>query len=155
MADTPMLVGDGGALAGRQWTITPEGLRLGREAENEVHIDDPAVSRQHARVLLHNGSVWVQDAGSRNGVFVNGERVADSKQVKPGDRVVVGTHAFRIAVSGARLAPTVAVAATPAPRPAKKGSLVPYVLIGMVLVLLGGLLLTVALVAAGAFGLFG
>lgn len=150
-----MLVGDGGVLAGREWTITPEGLRLGREAENEVHIDDPAVSRQHARVLLHNGSVWVQDAGSRNGVFVNGERVADSKQVKPGDRVVVGTHAFRVALTGARSAPTIAAPAAPAPRPAKKGSLLPYVLIGMVLVLIGGLLLAVALVAAGAFGLFG
>ncbi|MFN7144377.1 MAG: FHA domain-containing protein [Myxococcota bacterium] len=92
----PALLCTEGLLAGQRFPITPEGLRIGREAGNEVHIDDAGVSRQHARVLLHNGAVWVQDAGSRNGIFVNGERVPDHKQLKVGDRLTVGAHVFDI-----------------------------------------------------------
>lgn len=91
-----MLVGVEGAVAGRAFTITTEGLKIGRDPANEVAIDDSGISRQHARVILHNGAVWVQDAGSRNGVFVNGERVADHKQLQPGDRVQIGTHTLEI-----------------------------------------------------------
>ena len=93
---TPLLVGVEGLLAGKRFPVTVAGLRLGRDPENEVHIDDTGVSRQHARVLLHNGAVWVQDAGSRNGLFVNGQRVPDHKQVKEGDRIVLGAHTFTV-----------------------------------------------------------
>lgn len=96
MEPVPVLVGVEGVLAGRRFEVTTTGLRLGREAGNEVCIDDAGVSRQHARVILHNGAVWVQDAGSRNGVFVNAERVADHRVLKPGDRVSVGTHSFEL-----------------------------------------------------------
>jgi pSer/pThr/pTyr-binding forkhead associated (FHA) protein len=96
----PFLVGVEGILAGRRFQVTVAGLRLGRDPENEVHIDDSGVSRQHARVLLHNGAVWVQDAGSRNGIFVNGNRVPDHKQVKEGDRIVLGAHTFTVELTG-------------------------------------------------------
>lgn len=98
MDKAPMLVALDGPLAGRRFPITADALRLGREPGNEVHIDDSNVSRQHARVLLHNGAIWVQDAGSRNGVFVNGQRVADHKQVKVGDKLMVSGHGFEIAL---------------------------------------------------------
>jgi pSer/pThr/pTyr-binding forkhead associated (FHA) protein len=114
------LLGTQGLLAGQRFGITPEGLRIGREAGNEVHIDDAGVSRQHARVLLHNGSVWVQDAGSRNGIFVNGERVPDHKQMKVGDQLSVGTHVFEVVASGTATAPrpVAATAPPPVPKPA-------------------------------------
>lgn len=99
MEPVAVIVGVEGSLVGRAFEVTATGLRLGREVGNEVWIDDPGVSRQHARVILHNGAVWVQDAGSRNGVFVNGERVADHKTMKPGDRVTVGGHSFELRLS--------------------------------------------------------
>lgn len=111
------LLGTQGLLAGQRFSITPEGLRIGREAGNEVHIDDAGVSRQHARVLLHNGSVWVQDAGSRNGIFVNGERVPDHKQMKVGDQLSVGTHVFEVVASGTATSPRPPVAVAPPPAP--------------------------------------
>lgn len=109
------LLGTHGLHAGHQFIITPEGLRIGREAGNEVHIDDAGVSRQHARVLLHNGSVWVQDAGSRNGIFVNGDRVPDHKQLKVGDKLTVGSHAFEVIATGIATSSRPAAAATPPP----------------------------------------
>lgn len=96
MDPVPVLVGVEGALVGERFVVTAQGLRLGREPGNEVCLDDNGISRQHARVILHNAAVWVQDAGSRNGVFVNGERVADHRALKPGDRVSVGSHFFEL-----------------------------------------------------------
>ena len=96
MDPVPMLVGVEGVVAGRAFTVTAEGLKIGRDPANEVVIDDTGISRQHARVILHNGAVWVQDAGSRNGVFVNGERVADHKQMGAGDRISIGPNVFEI-----------------------------------------------------------
>jgi hypothetical protein len=114
MDPVPVLVGVEGGLVGQRFVVTAQGLRLGREPGNEVCLDDTGVSRQHARVILHNGAVWVQDAGSRNGVFVNGERVADHRTLKAGDRFSVGTHFFELQfASGAPPAPR-----APAPPPA-------------------------------------
>ena len=117
MEPVPVLVGVEGILAGRSFEVTTTGLRLGREPGNEVTIDDAGVSRQHARVILHNGAVWVQDAGSRNGVFVNGERVADHRTLKPGDRVSVGAHTFELTLSTpAAAARAASLPPQPAPR---------------------------------------
>lgn len=91
-----ILVALEGPLAGQRWTVTEAGLRIGRDTGNEVSIPDQNVSRQHARAVLYKGVVWVQDAGSRNGVFVNGERVPDQRQLQVGDRITVGPHVFEI-----------------------------------------------------------
>lgn len=115
MDRTPFLVGVEGPLAGRRWEVTAGGLRLGREAQNEVHIDENGASRQHARVLLHNGAVWVQDAGSRNGIHVNGQRVPDHKQLKEGDRLIVGTHAFTVELVAPVQAPSAPEPSAPRP----------------------------------------
>ena len=102
----PVLVCIEGAQLGRIFGVTPEGLRIGRDPANEIVVEDTGVSRQHARVLLHNGAVWVQDAGSRNGVFVNEQRVPDHRQVKLGDKLKVGATLFEL-----RAAPPTAAAA--------------------------------------------
>lgn len=143
----PQLVCTGGLLNGRQFAITPEGLRIGREPGNEVHIDDTGVSRQHARVLLHNGAVWVQDAGSRNGIFVNGERVPDHKQLKFGDKLAVGAHMFEVVAPEAGSAPQVRepVAPVRAEPPAPRWKIWPFVL---VFLLVGGFIACIGIFGA-------
>ncbi len=119
MEPVPVLVAVSGALAGRSYVITEAGLRMGRDAENEIVVDEAGTSRQHARVILHNGAIWVQDAGSRNGVFVNGERVPDHRQLKPGDRVQVSQSVFEVQLSLPSMAslPPQPAPVPPPPRP--------------------------------------
>jgi hypothetical protein len=51
---------------------------------------DQFVSTVHARVFRRGGDVFVEDLGSRNGTFVNGERIATTTKIRRGDRVQFG-----------------------------------------------------------------
>jgi len=62
---------------------------LGREPPAEVVVDDPSISRQHARFMLRSGEVWVEDLDSRNGTFVAERRIREQR-LAPGDEVSVG-----------------------------------------------------------------
>lgn len=94
--DVPVLVCTGGSLAGRRIEVPEGGLTLGRSEENDVVLKDDGVSRFHARLLYDNGSLWVQDAGSRNGVFVNGTRVTGHQALRVGDEVKIADCAFTL-----------------------------------------------------------
>ncbi|HWJ85330.1 MAG TPA: FHA domain-containing protein, partial [Cellulomonas sp.] len=73
----------------------PRGLAtLGRDDGCDVRIDDPMVSRSHARVLV-GGQVEIVDAGSSNGVVVGGGRV-DRAVVGPSDYVLLGDSVLRV-----------------------------------------------------------
>lgn len=64
---------------------------LGRSGGASVPLTDPEVSRRHARLDLAAGVLYLSDAGSRNGTFLNGKRVADGGiEVRLGDYVDVG-----------------------------------------------------------------
>ena len=66
-------------------------LILGREQGSaDLVIDDPGVSRRHARVLADGGGVIVEDLGSSNGTYVNGERISGPVELGAGDEVQVG-----------------------------------------------------------------
>lgn len=80
-------------------------VRLGRQPDNDVVFDaqkDVLVSGRHAEVSLDGQAVWVSDLGSRNGVFVNGERVQRRRAVGPQDRVSLGRGGpeFRVLAGG-------------------------------------------------------
>jgi hypothetical protein len=69
-------------------------LRLGRGLDNDVILDGLSISRAHAR-LVRDGELFIEDLGSRNGTFVNGERIRRCR-VGPGDRVRLGAAELRI-----------------------------------------------------------
>ena len=78
----------------REGTIT-----VGRGSENDVVLDDPKVSRRHARIRCVGGTCRVQDLDSSNGTFIDGERVAEGT-LAPGSEVRFGgTTLVRIAPS--------------------------------------------------------
>ena len=65
---------------------------LGRSAACDIQVTGELVSRRHARVTLDDRGVTVEDLGSRNGVYVNTERVAGVRTLGPGDRLAIGEH---------------------------------------------------------------
>ena len=86
--------------SGVEWVVEApaEGARLvvGRSHETDVVIDDPSVSRAHARILMRSGKLLVEDARSLGGTFVNGERVTRATPLSPGDVVKVGRSRLEV-----------------------------------------------------------
>lgn len=70
--------------------LSPGTFAIGRSAECQLSLDDPLVSRRHATLLVDEEMVWVEDAGSRNGVLVNGVRIDRRTRLDDGDRITIG-----------------------------------------------------------------
>ena len=66
-------------------------LTVGRDPEAAVRIGDRSASRQHARLSVQGGAVRITDLGSRNGTWVNGERLRAPRLLTSGDVVTIGT----------------------------------------------------------------
>jgi len=80
---------------GRRMVLRNGPVRVGRLPDNEIALDDVAVSRRHAR-LEKRAAGWVlMDAGSRNGTLWNDREVSGEVTLKNGDRVKVGTTIFK------------------------------------------------------------
>ncbi len=65
-------------------------LSVGRAADNDVRLDGLQISNHHARFARSNGSVLVEDSGSTNGVYVNGERLSGRRSVQLSDVIQIG-----------------------------------------------------------------
>ena len=88
--------------AGRRVPIGPAGVRIGRGEACDVAVPHERVSREHARVYQdENGSFLVEDLGSRNGTFLNGERLQDgARKLQSGDMIVVADETLRFVQGG-------------------------------------------------------
>jgi len=82
---------------GKQVRLTKPVSTIGRAAECDVRLKAADVSKQHCRLLRKGGAVVVEDLGSANGTFVNGEAI-QSASLKDGDVLNVAGHAFRVRV---------------------------------------------------------
>ncbi len=103
-----------GHRTGHVFPINAEGSWIGRDAENDIVLDDSAMSRRHAKVWKENNSqseerFYVQDLASANGTYVNDQNIVRAV-LKDGDRVRVGETVF--------VFKTVEPAAKPAPKQA-------------------------------------
>jgi adenylate cyclase len=79
-------------------------LVVGRAPTSDVPIIDPTISRRHAEVEFHDGTITVRDLGSSNGTFVNGSRI-DASPVSAGDTITFGKVGFRVQQVGPVTAP--------------------------------------------------
>lgn len=81
--------------------VLPEGETiLGRGDGSGVRIDDPRLSRHHARLLVEGPRVRVVDLGSANGVLVNGDRIASPTELRAGDTIVCGPVRLEVGTDG-------------------------------------------------------
>ncbi|MFC1601167.1 SpoIIE family protein phosphatase [Candidatus Sumerlaeota bacterium] len=84
------LVVTSGVDTGRTFPITEGSVSLGRSVSNTIQLNDKRLSRLHARIYQQAGKLFVQDAQSTNGTFVNGERLFGEHQLVPDDLILIG-----------------------------------------------------------------
>lgn len=70
-------------------------LTVGRTEDNDIQLDVLQISKHHAKFVLQGGTTAIEDIGSTNGVYVNGQRVSRC-QVSPQDVVQIGPYMFAL-----------------------------------------------------------
>lgn len=100
---------------GREYPVSPDGLTFGREVGNDVVIASTEISRQHASIAADVGGYVITDH-STNGVWVNGQRIADQQLLGRGDVIKMASEEFRFYADVVKAAPAAAAAAA-APTP--------------------------------------
>lgn len=87
-----MLYGEGQELI---FPIRKNSTTIGRDIDNDIVLRDEKISKKHATVLADENSLWIEDLTSKNGVYVNGERIAGRKQLNNGNLIKLGFTIFR------------------------------------------------------------
>jgi len=95
-----------GARTGLVWPLRPTSLLVGRDRDADLRFSpdaDRAVSSRHATMSLVDGRWRIRDLGSRNGTFVNGQRIEGDVELADGDRIAFGVGGplveFRLAIT--------------------------------------------------------
>ena len=76
------------------YPLTKERMTIGRKAENDIAVDNLAVSGKHALIITILDDSFLEDLGSTNGTFVNG-KVIKKHALRNGDVISIGKHEIR------------------------------------------------------------
>jgi pSer/pThr/pTyr-binding forkhead associated (FHA) protein len=80
---------------GTSFNLNPQ-TTIGRGPTNTIQINESFVSAEHTRLWFRNGEWYVQDAGSRNGTFLNNQPARDALKARSGDIIQVGFLRFKL-----------------------------------------------------------
>lgn len=81
---------------GRRYALQTGLNTVGRFSENDIVLEPLSVSRRHCALLVHVwGGCELYDTASRNGTFVNGDRIQQSRRLQSGDRIQIGPVQLR------------------------------------------------------------
>jgi pSer/pThr/pTyr-binding forkhead associated (FHA) protein len=80
---------------GRKRGLDSRVVTIGRSAENDIALDDDFASARHARIEPRRDGVWVTDAGSTNGTYVNAAKLTKPHRLSSGDVVRIGNTDLR------------------------------------------------------------
>lgn len=108
------LVMSQGPQPGQAFALDRDTLTLGRDPSNAIAINEPQVSRKHARITQQENVIVVEDLGSTNGTYVNGMRLTGPRALTPGDVISLG-EAVTLTFYSAGAVPTEDLGAPPAP----------------------------------------
>jgi len=100
-----LLVWQDGDLIKNQWVLDRTPMTIGRAPDCEVHLDVRWISRVHAHIHVEGTHYVLEDAGSKNGIFVNGQRVIAPRPLEDGDRLQLGPGLELIFVDSEATAP--------------------------------------------------
>ncbi|MGD8996427.1 MAG: FHA domain-containing protein, partial [Syntrophobacterales bacterium] len=85
-------------LALKEFELTGQSMTMGREPDNDIIVENLLVSGYHARIDPAGREYVLTDLQSKNGTFVNGERVTSTK-LKDGDQILIGKHTIVFTLS--------------------------------------------------------
>jgi len=137
MADHRLIVRTG-PNPGTVFDLTKEVTMLGRDVTNDIPLGDAEISRQHSRLTRTPGGIVLEDLGSTNGSFVNGDRLTSPRVLRSGDLVGLGENvtlsfeATALESAATAMSPVrAALPPRPAPRPASPPAAGPATPMGM------------------------
>ena len=87
-----------GKNAGQDIAVSGKKYLIGRAEDCHLRPSSDLISRHHCVLLIEDGYVGVRDFGSKNGTYVNQERVVGERELKVGDRLTIGPLAFEIVI---------------------------------------------------------
>ncbi len=84
------LVVRNGPNPGATYSLESELMTIGRDPSNTIAVNDPEISRQHAKMRLQGGKIVIEDNGSTNGTAINGKRISGPHVLKSGEMISLG-----------------------------------------------------------------
>jgi diguanylate cyclase (GGDEF)-like protein len=85
---------------GRRFPMHEHAVAIGRDPSNQIIIDEPDVSRQHAKLVRQGDAWYLEDLESRNGTWRNAQRLTDSVPLHNGDLIKIGGVIFKYIAGG-------------------------------------------------------
>lgn len=78
----------------QEYELDKETITIGRKPDNDIHIDNLAVSGHHAKILTILNDSFIEDLGSTNGTLINGNKIT-KHALQPGEVVTLGKHELK------------------------------------------------------------
>src|SRR5215470_12156624 len=79
-----------GSNVGEMYKLDKDAVILGRGDKADLRLLDDGISREHARIVKDRGQMVLEDLGSTNGTYCNGERVT-RQALSEGDKILIGS----------------------------------------------------------------
>jgi pSer/pThr/pTyr-binding forkhead associated (FHA) protein len=112
--DSYRLIVRRGPQPNQTYELTKDITTLGRDITNDIVINDPEVSRHHLRFIRGTSGFTIEDLGSTNGTFINGQRITGSRPLNHGDMLGLGET---VTLGYERARPTAPVTEAPGAAP--------------------------------------
>lgn len=99
-AENAILIIIRGTPQGSKFTLDRDELYLGRDKSADLIVSDPNISRRHAKISRSGSGHAIEDAGSRNGTFVNDDQLHGSRKLAKEDMIKVGSTILKYLPAG-------------------------------------------------------
>jgi pSer/pThr/pTyr-binding forkhead associated (FHA) protein len=97
-----------GGKAGKEIPVPVERFLIGRSDECHLRPKSDAISRNHCCILVHEDEVTIRDLNSRNGTYVNDERISGDRTLAPGDKLRIAKLEFEVVIKEDKKEPVAA-----------------------------------------------
>lgn len=100
-----MLIWEDGEIIKEQWALETDEVFLGRDASCQIKVPSRWISRIHARFYRKGTQYLIQDSGSKNGLYINGQRIYKDYALSDGDKIQLAPGLDLIFVDSEATAP--------------------------------------------------